>query len=162
MSYISSSFLVAVGHAKLVVGTFNHFTKWEALEVTNKTVLSRASREQGRIGKIWTRNMYENWRPYHITSYSTTWENLLVMICEIDIVMSVMINMPTWGRHTLNEGIILGGLDSMTTPWRITRKFDLRVWKRGCHRESQMIMKVVDFRKNDKLIPNGEGSFRIN
>lgn len=92
---ISSSLIMEVGYTKFLVGTIDHFTGWEASEATNKIVLSRVSREQGRIRKIWTENMYENWWPYHITSHSTTWESLLEMVCEANIMMSVVINMPT-------------------------------------------------------------------
>lgn len=45
-----------VEHMMFLVGAIDHFTRWETSESISKIVLSRVSREQGRIRKIWIGN----------------------------------------------------------------------------------------------------------
>lgn len=49
-----------VRQTKFLVADINHFTRWETLEETNENILSRVSKEKGKIRKIWTENMYES------------------------------------------------------------------------------------------------------
>ena len=110
------------------LGVIDHFTRCETSETTNKIILFGVSREQDWIKKVWTENLNKRCWPYHTTSHLTIWESSLVMIGEDDIVISVKINMPTWGRHTLSEGV---NLDNLAVMPRITRRFDIKVSQRG-------------------------------
>lgn len=91
ISNISSSLLVVVRQMKFLIETINHFTRWEALETTNKIILPGIRREQDRIRKAWAENIYEVLWPYHITPHLTTWENPFAMIGEADIMIPVEI-----------------------------------------------------------------------
>ena len=65
-------------------------------------------------------------------------------------------------HNTLNEYINLVCLDNMTVTQRITRKLEVKLWQRGCHRESLIMIKMMGFRKKCELTPDEEGSFSVN
>lgn len=80
------------------------------------------------------------------------------MVDEVDILISVEVSIPTWGSHTLSEGV---SLDNLEVTQRMTRRFNIKVSQKGCHKGSLMIKKVVDFKKKCGLVPDGEEPFRI-
>lgn len=87
---------MADGYKKFLIGAINHFTRWKAPETTNKIILSRIKREQDMIRKVWTKNIHEILWPYHTTPHSNTQENPFPMVGEVDTMIPVEINTPTW------------------------------------------------------------------
>lgn len=69
---------------------------------------------------------------------------------------------PAWVRHTPIEEISLVGMNNMTATQSITRKLKVKIWKRGCHRTSLIVIKMAGFRKKGKPTPDGERSFSGN
>lgn len=86
--------------------------------------------------------------------------------------------MPTRGRHDMNEDVSMVGLDNLAGLMEkikkmvhirefaatqiISRSFNIQVHQREYHRRGLMIKRAVDFKKKGVLVPDGEGSLRIN